>query len=282
MTIVISPGAAAEKAAAGNQNNPHILWDDQAASGTWSTQGGTEIEAASNIATGTTFDPWVANALADGDVRAEVVLPSAQRFTFAAIAAHNLSDLNASVRLEYSTNGGSTWVDAGAGLVTPTDNQAIGWLFTEAPAADRWRFNVDASTNDIVEIGCAFLGTELIIPQRIYQGYTPPITPTRVDLQSNVSEGNHLLGSAVIRRGSSSTAQLSDIPDGYVRGSAWMDFQRHFNNGRGFFWAWRPSKYGDLYYAWRSAGPIIPSNSGPLALMSFDMEMRFYDDPEGN
>ena len=46
------------------------------------------------------------------------------------------------------------------------------------------------------------------------------------------------------------------------------------------FWAWRPGKYGDLFYAQRQAGggALAPVNSGPRDLMSFDLPMRLFHD----
>jgi hypothetical protein len=56
-------------------------------------------------------------------------------------------------------------------------------------------------------------------------------------------------------------------------------FQTAFNDGVGFFWAWRPTKYGDLFYAWRQGEAIVPTNSGPADFMAFNMGMRLYDQP---
>lgn len=183
---------------------------------------------------------------------------------------------------QYSTDGGSTWNDSGAGPVTPTDDQAIGFYFDAVDAPD-WRILVfNYSGTDDVEIGVAYMGLVLTLDQNIYQGYRPPITPTNVALQSNVSEGGNLLGSAIVRKGSSAQASFTLVDPEYIRSTAnngWKNFQDHFNSGKGFFWAWRPTKYGDLFWAWRDGDPIAPTNSGPRDLMSFDMSMRLYDDP---
>ncbi|PHQ81846.1 MAG: hypothetical protein COB69_03570 [Phycisphaera sp.] len=107
----------------------------------------------------------------------------------------------------------------------------------------------------------------------------PPITPNSVDLQSNVSEGGNLLGSATVRKGSRTAAGLTHIEPTFLRATQWTSFQTHFNGGGGFFWLWRPTKYEDAFYAWRDGGVIAPTNSGPKEYMSFDMGMRFYDQP---
>jgi hypothetical protein len=277
MTIQIDGTLATTLTNNGTSNNPVVAYDNAADDGTLSTAVGTEVEAASNAGTYTTYDPWIATP-DTGTAVLRLVLPSAQTLNFIAIAAHNLGALGATVEAQFSTNSGSTWQDCGAGSVSPADDQAIAFYFTGV-SADYWRIRVTNAGSTDVEIGVALFSTAITIEQRIYQGYSPPITPTMVMLQSNVSEGNHLLGAAVIRKGSTAEAELTHIDPATLRGAEWKGFQSHFNDGRGFFWAWRPTKYGDLFYGWRQGGEIRPTNSGPKEYMSFSMSMRLYDEP---
>jgi len=228
-------------------------------------------------ATGTTFDSWIATP-SGGQVTLELELTTAQSLSFAAIAAHNLGTIGADVRVQFSTDGGSIWTDAGAGITSPEDDQAIAFYF-DAITSDHWRFKVTGAGSNDVEIAVALFSNPITIEQRIYQGYAPPITPNAVDLQSNVSEGGNLLGSATVRKGSRASAGLTHIDPTFLRGATWTSFQAHFNGGGGFFWLWRPTKYEDAFYAWRDGGVIAPTNSGPKEYMSFDMGMRFYDQP---
>lgn len=283
MTIVIGATRAAALATAGTSNNPIVAWNNKAqdVGATMSTGGGTEVESASLAVTGTTYDAWVATP-SGSDVNLLASWGGTRDISFVGVAAHNLGTLGVSVRVQYSTDGGSTWNDSGAGAVTPSDNQAIGFYFDTVTAAD-WRIRVfNYAASDDVEIAVAFFGEPITIGQRIYQDYAPPITPTNVELQSNVSEGGNLMGSAIVRKGSSAQASFEHIDPTFIRSTAangWMEFQKHFNGGGGFFWAWRPTKYGDLYYAWRTGAPIAPRNTSVKDLMSFDMAMRLYDYP---
>ena len=275
MTLVISANVVPVLAAAGTSNNPIILWDAlDSGSGTWSTGIGTEVNSAAYAGTGTTFDHWQATPDGSNEAALEVDLGSAQDIEFAAIASHNLADIGATVRIQKSTDG-VTWTAQG-GTDTPSDNQAIGFYFPSA-SARYWRVLVTNASDDVT-IAVAVFGTPITLEQRIYASYTPPITPTNVELQSNVSEGGHLLGSSVTRQGSSAQASLTHIDPATLRGATWKAFQAHFNKGGGMFWAWRPTKYGDFYYAWRDGAPIVPKNMGVNELMQFDMSMRFYDD----
>jgi hypothetical protein len=149
----------------------------------------------------------------------------------------------------------------------------------DAVAYRHWRFSFTglASMAEL-SVGVAFLGNDLIIPRRMYQGFAPVITPTEVELQSNVSVGNELLGSSVIGRGSMLSAAVQNVPENFIRGGSWKSFQRHFNDGGGFFFAWRPRKYvNDLHYCWRNGGTLRPVNSGPRDLMSFEMSAQVHN-----
>jgi len=124
-----------------------------------------------------------------------------------------------------------------------------------------------------------FLGNYMRFEQGLYQGYTPPRRPNMVELQSNVSEGGHLLGSAVIRRGIKTTASLSHFERGTIRSADFDGFVDHFNEGKGFFWCWRPNLgAGEMWWSWRDGGEISPTNTGPRRYMGFDMSMRHYVD----
>ena len=279
MTIRIQATTVAALAAAGTSNNPIILWDNLGESGTWSTNFGTEINSAAYAGTGTTFDQWSATVHASGDAAIAVDLGSAMDVSFVAITAHNAADISATMTTSYSATGLAGSWSAPAPATTPTDNQAIGWYFPTVNAR-YWRvyFNT-ATAAQVATAGVVFVGNPLTVEQPIYQGYKPPITPTEVALQSNVSEGGHLLGSSMVKKASTASASFTHILPTTFRGASWKAFQNHFNAGGGFFWAWRPTKYGDFYYAWRSGGALAPENMGIKDYMSATLEMRLYDEP---
>lgn len=274
MTIQIGTTQAATLSAADTSNNPIIAWDNKAVGATISTETGTQLASGDYVQTGTTFDSWGATP-DTGTVDLQIILGSSQSISFVAIAAHNLADVSATVKPQYSTNSGVAWNDTEASSVTPTDNQAIAWYF-DPNTADYWRLHITGATA-ATYAAVVFVGNVLTIPQRIYSGYAPPLTPTLVDLQSNVSEGGHLLGSSVVRKSSVASTSFTHIAPTFFRAAAWTNFQTHFNAGKGQFWAWRPTKYGDLHYAWRAGAPLVPQNMGINAYMQVDLEMRLYD-----
>jgi hypothetical protein len=275
MTIAISSAKWADLSAQGYLNNPFVAWENLGAattlSGTAVVTGGDRA----NSVSGSTYDKWRPDV-----TTAEALLKfdfgSATSIDFASIGAHNAFTYAASVVIEYSADD-VTYTDCGAGSVTPSDNRVIAWRFATV-SARYWRFKFTGLTSgDDLSVGVAFLGVELVIPRRFYQGFSPVLTPTDVQLQSNVSVGGHLLGGSVISRGSTISASISNIDASFIRGASWLAFQTAFGEGQGFFFAWRPEKYAsDVYYCARSGDVIRPENTGPRDLMSVQIDARVY------
>lgn len=278
MTTVISPLRAIELEGAGQSNNPFVVWANLGAD---ATLGGTSVVTGgdrANAVTGTTYDKWRPD-VTTSEATLSFDFGTATNISFAAIAAHNASDYAATVAVQRSTDG-STWSDAGAGTVTPSDNSPIAWrMATSGNSARYWRFRFTGLTSgDDLSVGVAFLGDDLVIPRRFYQGFAPVLTPTEVQLQSNVSVGGHLLGSSVISRGSTLSASIANVDASFVRSADWLSFQRHFGEGGGFFFGWRPAKYPeDIHYCWRDGSVIRPSNTGPRDLMGIEFSARVYN-----
>lgn len=277
--IVLSPERALNLASSNTLNNPFVAWDNV---GRLATLGGFAVLPGgerANAVTGSTYDRWRPDPSGLLTRTLSFDFGTARNISFAAIAAHNLFTLGGAVSVQRSSDG-STWADAGAGTVTPTSNNAIAWRMVRAGQSFRyWRFLFSALTVDaLLSVGVAFLGDEVVLPQRFYQGFSPVITPTEVELQSNVSVGNELLGSSVIGRGSTLSTTIDHIPAEFIRGSDWLAFQRHFNDGGAAFFGWRPQKYPqDLHYIWRQGAVIRPQNTGPRDFMSATIEARVYN-----
>lgn len=297
MTIAISSSRSADLVAAGYQNNPIIAWDNRVTGATLATATGTEVSSASYAATQTTYDAWIATP-SSGAAVLHIDLGGDYRADMAGVASHNLADVSATVAVEYSTDNAS-WSDCGAGSVTPEDNQAIAWRF-DGTVARYWRVSVSGATDD-VELSVAFVGNSVIVPRRNYQGIASPVSPNIVKRTSNVSEGGHRLGVSAVRSGSKMSVSMTLLPAWFARNDAseqvwddaatwddaelWFDddaglkqFYTYANNGGAFFFAWRPAKYGDLWWA-QVNNTLQPVNSGPKAMMSLDMELALYDNP---
>jgi hypothetical protein len=275
--IVTSPSRAATLTLADQANNPFVAWDNLAATATLSGSAPASDGAFANAVTGTTYD-FFTPASGSGTVEFRVKFGGARAITFAGIAAHNLGEHGLSARVQYSLNNGATWADGGAGVVSPDEDSPIGWRMDGEVSADFWRIAVTGgSAGRVPSLGVVFFGDDLVIPTRIYEGFAPRITPTEVALQSNVSIGNHLLGSSVVFTGSKITADFTLVPPTFIRGG-FKPFQTEFNQGKPCFFGWRPEKYAeDLHYGWRDGGVIRPDNTGPKDYMGFNLDMRCHD-----
>lgn len=256
------------------QQNPLFAWDNLAATATLSGTSVTTDGQRENAVDGTTSSRWRPNGSDDATLVATI--PADTPVSFVAIAAHSLHTAGASVQWHYNTaESGGTWIavtDAVAAV-----QGAMAWRFMPITAR-RWRLTVsEINAAGVASLGVFFIGNETIMPTRIYQGFAPRIVATNVELQSNVSEGGNLMGSAVARTGSSLELPFSIIRPDFVRGE-FRGFMEHFNAGRGSFVAWRPEKYPeDLHYGWRDGAVIRPDNAGPKGYMSLTVKMRLHD-----
>lgn len=282
MTLTISSARAALLAAAGTQSNPIIAWENLAATATITTNRGAPIDgSAINAVSGTTFDAWEPNTdVSVGNIIFQCDMGSAVAPDFVGLVGHNGAAIGVtSVTVQHSPDA-STWTTVSGSMLTAAmGGISDGFYFSGAPARQYWRvvFNGVPALAQLSVAGI-FIGNVLTVPDRFYQGFAPVITPTEVELQSNVSAGGNLLGSSVTKRGSRIGLNFDHLPQSFVRGARWMAFQRAFNDGNPAFLAWRPTKYGqDLHYIWRDGAVIRPSNSGPKDYMSAQVEARVFE-----
>lgn len=254
--------------------NPLLAWDNVLARATLSGSAVAADGARENAASWTTYDRW--RPAGDGLQSLSAAIGAGEApVTFLAVAAHNLAAIGAAVQWHYTlAPSGDAWVPLGPAI--PAEAGVMAWRILPLQAR-QWRLSLILPAGQRATVGVVFIGSELILPLPLYQGFAPVIVPTEIALETNVSEGGNLLGSAIVRTGSSLTVPLSLLPSAFVRG-AFKPVMDWFNRGRGVFFAWRPGRFPeDVHYGWRSGGVIRPENSGPRDLMSASLEMRIYD-----
>ena len=279
MAVTLSSARLSELQTSGMENNPFVAFENSLAAREI-VQNFTNGFPASNLLTGATYD-FVQLAYNNAG-RAVLGFrpPSPRGYRVIAIAAHNLHEIPGTVSVELLRSGGPSNISR-TSLIFTERGEPIVFRDTGSDQHSVFEFRITVSRagrRTPPRIGVLFAGDEILMPQRLYQGYNPPITPNQLDLQSNVSEGSQLLGSRVIRQGSSATAKIDHLEQAFVRSFAWRQFQRHFNQGRGFFWGWRPQLHrNDVHYAWRSGAELGPQNTGPAGLTSISMAMRFHE-----
>lgn len=273
MTIVTQPYRASALATAGRTNNPFFLFDNLITAYT-APDGAQSGGPVANLSSPATAKYVFPTANADGTYR--IQFTASGGLSCVGLASHNLATVGATVQIQYQS--GSSWIDSGAGTVTPSDNQAIVWRFAERTATN-WRVLISGSPSSQPIFAILQAGIELIIEQRVYTGYAPPIRPNRVAIETNVTEGGHYTGAAVSRTGSTTSVSFTHIEPTFIRGDTFKSFITHFNSARPFFWAWRPTQYDEVFYSWREGNSLQPQNSGPQRFMSFGLSMRLHDEP---
>lgn len=266
--------AALQAMGGGLQDNPMLAWDNLMRRALLSGDPVAADGALQNAATWTTYDRWRPEG--SGARRIEALIGAEEApVSFLALAAHNLAAIGASVQWAYAlAETGGAWVDLAE---IPAEPGVMAWRFAPL-AARRWRLTVSVPAGKAAHVGCLFIGAETILPTRVYAGFAPRIRPTEIDLDSNISEGGNLLGTAVVRMGSTLGLDLAYLPAEFVRGPEFGRLIDWYNWGRGLYLAWRPAKYPqDLHYGWRSGSVLRPQNSGPQDFMSAGLAMRLFD-----
>ena len=277
MTIKISAARLTELGL--DKNNPFVAWNNLAANATLSGTAVLTDGARENAVDGTTHDYWLPN-ITGTNASFRVIFSSALTISCVGIAAHNLGTLGGVVTLQRSTDGGVTYSAAGlGGAITPTDNTPI-IIRTQISGLDagEWLLSFTGLTAGApLYVGVILMGAETIFPRRFYKDFAPVLSPTEVQLQSNVSVGGNLLGNSIVAQGSTLQASFRNLAPSFVRG-AMLPFIPHFNSGKGFFFGWRPDTYPqDVHYCWREGATLRPKNDGPLDFMGLEMQMRAFE-----
>lgn len=274
MTLIISPKRGVSMAQRRQENNPLATYASYVGTIT-SNRSVEEDGALVNASDGGTYSYWVPNTAGQTSATYVSDLGASKSVNFVGIVSHNLGTSGASIVVAYASDG-SNWTDVEVDN-SPTTDDNIGMFFEDIEAR-YWRVSLTFPTSSALLVGVVSFGAALVFPTRIYQGYTPPLQATSVEQLGNVTEGGNYIGTAVVRRGQAASFGLNYLKPEFVRGVEMQAFQSWFNAGKPFFWSWRPLKYGDTLYAWRTGATIVPTNSGPNDLMSFSASVRAYDD----
>ncbi|TWI34916.1 hypothetical protein [Paracoccus sulfuroxidans] len=258
--------------ASGNRRNrPVFACDNLIAAAVLSGGNAQAGSPVGNLRTSSTYDRYRQSADAASSVIV-ATFDAPREVGIMAISGHGLAGLCASV--QFSHHDGAAWVNADP--ITDLTPAAIGRRIAPV-VTDRVRLILNGVKAG-ASVGVWFAGPELVSPQDFHGEFAPRITPQNVELQSNVSEGGNLLGSATIRQGSSSSFSLQHLRPEFVRGDGFRFLVRHHNAGRGYFFGWRPGRYPeDLQYVWRQGDPVVPTFMGLRDYMQASFNLRVFD-----
>jgi len=229
----------------------------------WQNLARTAVITSSGVAAGAsqyapisdqTWEWWQCHHVATSWWAATFTTP--QLVNYAAIAAHELSSVGATVHVEVDVGGG--WVDVADATVTPTDDSPIMILFEDI-MADAIRIYITGASAppriSVIHFGAVL---EMPRPSR-WMGHTPGILNRQFETRPNVSERGQRLGNSLLREGLAASFEFSNLDEHWVR-TTFDLFMRNCMR-YGYFLSWRPDQFPDeVLYGWTDR-PFAPSNS---------------------
>ncbi len=147
-----------------------------------------------------------------------------------------------------------------------------------AVSARYWRVRLMPSTQGPVLLSHLVFGNYTVMERPFFSGFAPIITPTQIDLHTNVSVGGNLIGSSYSSSGATIDFTASNLSPLFAR-ETMLPVLETWNTGNPLFFAWRPmSNSEDSYYIWRGAqGSVVtPAYSGVNDLMDLSFSGRVY------
>lgn len=193
---------------------------------------------------------------------------AAKSADYMAISGHNIGTLGATVKCQYSTNGGSTWNDIG-GTIAPADDNVIFVVFDSTSAAD-WRIYTDSACT----IGVVSIGETTELPVGMGVGFNIPTMAQNDKFNTSVSEGGEHIGNSLRRQNLSFTISLNLVDPAWIR-STWQDFIDHARLYP-FFFSWDSENHSDeAVYCWVNKAIAKPSYISPVrGKVSLNVEGR--------
>jgi hypothetical protein len=183
---------------------------------------------------------WQATAVDTSDITLAVTLPAAATGNSYAVHKHNLFDLGASVKLQYSSDG-VAWTDLTGSSVTPGNNRTIFFVGTEI-SQKFWRIVISGLVaSDVLKIGHAFIGNSLRLFSGPETGFSPPNIALQNEFISSRSDGGDFLGRSLVRKGSEGMFTITSVLASWVRAN-WIPFMEAAEK-HPFYHAWDTSTF---------------------------------------
>lgn len=184
------------------------------------------------------------------------VYGSAKTVNAYAMYSNTLADAGATIQLQYSTNGGSSWSDF-ADPEAPIDTSPI-YRSKSSVSAARWRWKVVSSVD--VYLGCLSFGVDFEFERGTWMGFSPPKLARNTTLTNNVSQGGVWLGRSVIRNGATFSFDLDKLTMAWVY-AVWYPFMLHAER-RPWFLLWEKKNHpGEAAFCWTVGQIQKPANS---------------------
>lgn len=240
-------------------NHARILWDMKYGT---VTAGGAGGDLAQNDYT---FQKWNAGA---GAVTWVVDFAANQSLDCVGIAAHNLATVGGQITVSTSTNG-TTYTSRG--VISPTDNSAIMFLFNNAgsPVSARYLRISLANSTAAAQIGIIRAGVALQMERPIFGGVSPLGLSETVQTDQAVSESGAWLGVSVRTVSMQSDMNFQHLSGAWYR-TNFAPFAARLPQ-KPFFAAQNPLRMPEsVGWCWTNTRPM-PSNMGIRDLMAVSL-----------
>lgn len=181
---------------------------------------------------------------------------SGKQANYMAIWGHDLADHSGTVQPQYSTDGGSTWIDADT-LHTPADNKTI-FVSFDTVNADDWRVEI-TSVSTIPMFAGIQIGEALVFPHNMEIGFSPSALAPVISLKTVESEAGVFIGGSKKEEGIKGDFTFKNLDPSWVR-SEWAVFLTHAQTPRPFVFSWDVNLHGDeAVLAWVTKDVAAPS-----------------------
>lgn len=174
-----------------------------------------------------------------------VDMGSAVTADYFALAAHDLFDNSASIKLQYSSDNFAADTNDAFTAITPTDNDVIFKTFTQQTAR-YWRVLV---TGGVSSLGVVSFGDKTDLTVGMRSGFAPPTLNRDSRLLTNESSSGQFLGRSVERRNYPGTINLTNLAPAWVRST--FDPLVDHTELKPFFFSWDDTNFsGEAVFAW--------------------------------
>jgi len=253
--------------------NPLLLYDNVFDNGVISVTSTSSGYDGNNIKDWRGYTYWKAGA--SGTNYLTVVCGSARKADCLGIFGHNLYTANATISIQESTDGGTSWVSKKAGF-TPTNDKAILTTFSSYTAA-RWRVKIETASTYMPYTAIVCVGKSLQFNRSLSlsMGNVSPHTIGIVADTKRSKTGN-LLGNTIRYKPISINAVMPYDLYSFVSSTFWSFWRDHGSELKPFFWALNSTAFTEDIFLMRltqeSAYNFPMDSTGNVIGYSFQME----------
>ena len=188
---------------------------------------------------------------------------------YVAIARHNLGSLAVPITIGYFDNSSPpVWTDLVTATILNDDGPALFRFTAQSLATISIRLG---PTSLLAQIAVVYAGKLLVLPRKLYQGFTPIPYGRIAKVTSGRSEAGQFLGRIVTQEFVKDAVPLSLIDPAYFRAHI-ADFLVDGKENP-FFIAWRPQTYPDEVGYCHMTNDPAPINEAPHGLVAMSLEM---------